>query len=590
MLKYTALRRVWPYVRPYRRQLITMLLVALASIAGEIAIPVLIQQVIDGPITDGNRGWLWVLTGLVLAVGAFEAFLAFLRRYILSVAATDIETNLRNDIYRHLQKLHIGFHDQWQTGQLLARAISDTRVIRRFVGFGLIFLIVNAFTFIGVTILLMRLHVPLALFTAISAIPIVMLSTRFEKRYRAISRRVQDEQGDLATSIEESASGIRVIKAFGRRDLMGQQFRGRAKTLYESNMTAVTLRARFWTLLGGVPKLTQAAVLFGGAIAVARGNLTVGGLTAFFLLLNMLIWPVEALGWILAIAEEAETGAQRIFEVFDTEPEIAERKGARNLTSGKGQGRIRFESVRFTYPDTKQEILRGVDLEIEPGETMAIVGATGSGKTTLLSLVPRLYDPTSGRVTLDGVDVRDLTLDALRRNVGVAFEDPLLFSASVRENLLMGRPEATEEDLHVALEVAQASFVDRLPWGLDTRVGEQGLSLSGGQRQRLALARAVLARPRVIVLDDPLSALDVHTEHLVEEALETVLDGVTGLLVVHRPSTIRLADRVALLQDGVITHVGRHSDLMRDVPAYRLILSQEVDEEQSVEEETGAVA
>lgn len=579
MLKYAALRRVWPYVRPYRRQMITMLLVAMASIAGEIAIPELIQKVIDGPITNGDRSGLWMLTGLVLAVGAMEAFLAFLRRYILAVAATGMETTLRDDIYRHLQKLHIGFHDQWQTGQLLQRAIGDTRVIRRFVGFGLIFLIVNAFTFVGVIFLLFQKHAGLAIFAAVSMMPIVWLSTRFEKQYRAISRQVQDEQGDLATSIEEAASGIRVIKAFGRRDLMGQQFRARAKTLHDTNMRAVTLRAHLWALIGGVPKLTQALVLFGGAVAVARGSLTVGELTSFFLLLSMLIWPVEALGWILAIAEEAETGAQRIFEVFDTDPEIAERKGARNLTSGKGQGLIRFEGVHFTYPDTKQEILGGVDLVVEPGETMAIVGATGSGKTTLLSLVPRLYDPTSGRVTLDGVDVRDLTLDALRRNVGVAFEDPLLFSASVRENLLMGRPEATEEDLHVALEVAQAGFVDRLPWKLDTRVGEQGLSLSGGQRQRLALARAVLARPRVIVLDDPLSALDVHTEHLVEEALETVLDGVTGLLVVHRPSTIRLADRVALLQDGVITHVGRHSELMRDVPAYRSILSQEVDDE-----------
>ena len=579
MLKYTALRRVWPYVRPYKRQMITMLLVALASIAGEIALVELIQRVIDGPITNGDRRGLWIFTGLVLAVGVTEAFLAFLRRYILAVAATGVETTMRDDIYRHLQKLHIGFHDQWQTGQLLARAIGDTRVIRRFVGFGLIFLIVNAFTFVGVIVLLFQKHAGLAVFAAVSMMPIVWLSTRFEKRYRAVSRQVQDEQGDLATSIEESASGIRVIKAFGRRDLMGEQFRSRARQLHDTNMNAVSLRARFWALIGGVPKLTQAMVLFAGAVAVARGSLTVGELTSFFLLLSMLIWPVEALGWILAIAEEAETGAQRIFEVFDTESDIAERKGARNLTSVKGQGRIRFEGVRFAYPDTKQEILSGVDLDVEPGETMAIVGATGSGKTTLLSLIPRLYDPTSGRVTLDGVDVRDLTLDALRRNVGVAFEDPLLFSASVRENLLMGRPEATEEDLRAALEVAQAGFVDRLPWGLDTRVGEQGLSLSGGQRQRLALARAVLAQPRVIVLDDPLSALDVHTEHLVEQALETVLDGVTGLLVVHRPSTIRLADRVALLQDGVITHVGRHSDLMRDVPAYRLILSQEVDEE-----------
>jgi len=359
---------------------------------------------------------------------------------------------------------------------------------------------------------------------------------------------------------------------------MNTQFAERAQTLHDTNMFAVSLRAKFWVLLGGVPKITQAAVLFAGGWAVAQGSLTIGGLTAFFLLLGMLVWPVEALGWILAISEEAETASQRIFEVFDTEPEIDERRNARNLISAKGQGRVRFEGVRFAYPGTANEILKGVDLVVEPGETVAIVGATGSGKTTLLSLVPRLYDPSGGRVSLDNVDVRDLTLDALRRNVGVAFEEPLLFSASVRENLLMGRPEADEDDVRAALAVAQAGFVDRLPWGLDTRVGEQGLSLSGGQRQRLALARAVLARPRVIVLDDPLSALDVHTEHLVEKALESVLDGVTGLLVVHRPSTIALADRVALLQEGVITHTGRHSDLMREVPAYRDILSQDAED------------
>ena len=583
-MQYKALRRVWPYMRPYRNQLIFMLFVALVSVGGEVGLVALIQAVIDGPITDGNRGALWVMVGLVLAVGAAETFLSFLRRYILASASSGMETTLRDDIYRHLQKLHIGFHDQWQSGQLLQRAVGDVKVIRRFMGFGLIFLIVNAFTFIGVTILLLRMHTGLGLMTASSAIPIIWLSIKFEKQYRRVSRQVQDEQGDLATAIEESATGIRVIKAFGRRDHVGIQFAVRAQNLHNTSMRAVGLRARFWTLLGIVPKLTQAGILFGGAWAVSQGSLTIGELTAFFLLLNMLIWPIEALGWILAIAEEAETAAQRIFEVFDTAPEVDERKGARHLTSGKGQGRIRFEAVRFTYPGTKHEILSGVDLEVEPGETVAIVGATGSGKTTLLSLVPRLYDPTSGRITLDGTDVRDLTVDALRRNVGVAFEDPLLFSASVRENVLMGRPDATDEDVQRALDVAQAGFVERLPWGLDTRVGEQGLSLSGGQRQRLALARAVLAQPRVIVLDDPLSALDVHTEALVEAALESVLDGVTGLLVVHRPSTIALADRVALLQDGVISHVGRHSDLMRDVPAYRDILSQEV------EDETEAVA
>ncbi len=586
-VQFQALRRMWPYVRPYRRQMVTMLIVAMLSIAGEITIPVLIQSVIDGPITEGNRAGIWMLTGLLLAVGVIEAFLAFLRRYIMAVAATAMETTLRDDIYRHLQKLHIGFHDQWQSGQLLQRAIGDTRVIRRFFGFGLIFLIVNAFTFLAVIVLLLRLHVGLAIVTAISAVPIVILSLRFERQYRAISRKVQEEQGDLATSIEEGATGIRVVKAFGRRPLMNTQFAEKAQILHDTNMFAVGLRAKFWALLGGVPKITQAVSALRRRLGGCPGQPHHRWPHRLLPLLGMLVWPVEALGWILAIAEESETASQRIFEVFDTEPEIDERRNARNLISAKGQGRIRFEGVRFSYPGTTNEILSGVDLVVEPGETVAIVGATGTGKTTLLSLVPRLYDPTAGRVTLDNVDVRDLTLDALRRNVGVAFEDPLLFSASVRENLLMGRPEATEDDVRAALAVAQAGFVDRLPWGLDTRVGEQGLSLSGGQRQRLALARAVLARPRVIVLDDPLSALDVHTEHLVEQALESVLDGVTGLLVVHRPSTIALADRVALLQNGVITHTGLHSDLMRDVPAYRDILSQDVE---GAESDSEAVA
>jgi ATP-binding cassette subfamily B protein len=288
-----------------------------------------------------------------------------------------------------------------------------------------------------------------------------------------------------------------------------------------------------------------------------------------------LVWPVASLGVILAMSQEAMTAAARILEIFDTEPDIVDGPGERLAKEG---GRLRFEHVDFAFPDAPDKlVLRDVNLDIQPGETVALVGATGSGKTILTALVPRLYDVTAGRITLDGVDVRDFTLETLRSLVATAFEEPTLFSMSARENLTLGRTDATEAEISEALSVAQAEFALDLPWGLDTRIGEQGMSLSGGQRQRLALARAVLAQPRVLVLDDTLSALDVHTEKLVEEALRRVLADTTGLVVAHRASTVLLADRVALLQGGTITHVGEHRELLANVPAYRELLAADSD-------------
>jgi ATP-binding cassette subfamily B protein len=467
--------------------------------------------------------------------------------------------------------------------------MTDCRVIRRFFGFAVVFFVVNIITFLVVLVLMVRLDPLLAGITALSAIPLVWMCLRFERQYLVVSRRVQDQDGDLTTLVEEGATGIRVIKAFGRRRLVRQQFLEGAQKLYDSSMDQVRLRAKFWALIDMVPNLTLAAILFGGALAFGRGALTIGGLVAFVSLLVLLVWPIESLGEILAMAEEATSAAERIYEVFDTVPEIADRPGAADLDVC--EGRVRFEGVSFRYEGeeaSKGWILRDVDLEVRPGETLAIVGVTGSGKTTLTSLVPRLYDASIGRVTLDGHDVRDLTLRSLRKHVGVAFEEPTLFSASVRENLLLGHADATDEDIEVALRTAQAEFVHDLPWGLDTRVGEQGLSLSGGQRQRLALARAILGRPQVLVLDDPLSALDVHTESLVEEALRRVLHGVTALLVVHRPSTLALADRVAFLHDGTIVAVGTHSELMARVPAYAEVLSQEAEDLEDLSEEVAS--
>jgi ATP-binding cassette subfamily B protein len=568
-----SLWRVRTYIRPYLGQMVLMCVTAFAAVGAGIVVPLVTRAVIDGPVRHGDRGRLLPLALLALGLGVTEAVLIFVRRWVQSYAALGIETSIRNDLYAHLQRLPVAFHDRWQSGQLLSRATTDLGVLRRFIGFGLVFLLVNVATFITVVALLISVYAPLGLLVAASAVPILWLSAAFEREYAEVSRRVQDQQGDLTTHIEEGATGIRVIKAFGRRRLVLAQFESGAERLYDSSMASVRLRAKFWSLLDLIPNLTLAAVLLFGALAVGRGQLTLGGLIAFMSLMLYLVWPVEALGWILATGQEASTAADRLYEVFDTVPTIVDRPGAVALV--EPVGRLRFEGVSFAYPGSSSPVLRDVWLDIAPGETVALVGATGSGKTTLAALVPRLYDVTGGRITLDGVDVRDVTLASLRQVVATAFEDPILFSASVRENLLLGTPSATDDEIDAALALAQAEFVRDLPYGLDTRVGEQGLSLSGGQRQRLALARAVIGRPRVLVLDDPLSALDVHTEALVEEALGRVLRGTTGLVVVHRPSTLALADRVALLSDGTITAVGTHTELMATQPSYRAILSAE---------------
>jgi ATP-binding cassette subfamily B protein len=564
-----ALWRVWPYLRPYAAQLVTMVVVSFAAIGAALAIPFVIRRIVDGPIARGDRGALLPLAALVLLLGLIEAGLAFTRRWIQGSAANSFERSLRDDLYAHLQSLPAAFHDRWHSGQLLSRAMADLSVIRRFVGFGLVFLIVNSVTFVLVIVLLFRVYAPLAIVTATAILPLAFLSSRFRRRYTVVSRRVQDQQGDLTTLAEEAATGIRVIKAFGRAPLVSEQYAASAARLRASAIEAANLRATFWSLIDLVPNMTMIGVLVVGALAVGRGSLTLGGLVAFISLVLMLVWPMESLGKIVANAREAGVAAGRIFEVFDTVPEVATRPGAVELVAPSGH--LRLEGVGFRYPGNDEWALRGVDLDVRPGETLALVGTTGAGKTTLLNLVPRLHDVTEGRVILDGHDVRDLTLPSLRRAVAVAFDDPLLFSASVRENLLLGWPDASEEDLETAVATAQAQFVHDLPWGLDTRVGEQGLTLSGGQRQRLALARAIVGRPAVLVLDDPLSSLDVHTEALVEQALARVLASSTAIVAVHRPSTLALADRVAWFEGGRLRAVGTPAELA-ELAGYRAVL------------------
>ncbi|HVU93102.1 MAG TPA: ABC transporter ATP-binding protein [Jatrophihabitans sp.] len=566
-----TLLRLRRWARPHRGAIIFMLASACGAMVAESLVPLVIGKVVDGPIRHHDTAGLWALAGLALALGVTETVLFFARRRAMAISALGVETDLRRDLFAHVQRLPVSFHDRWPSGQLLSRLTTDLSTLRRFIGLAAVFLLASTITIIVVVIMMLTIQVWLGLIVLVSMVPLLIGTRRFELRYSRDARRAQDLTGDLATAVEEAALGIRVIKAFGRRPQMLRSFTRDAARLRGAELTKIRTLGLFWALLEGLPQIVLALVTAGGVYAAAHDAITVGQLVAFVALYLQLVWPIIMLGWLLALTEEAASACRRIFEVFDTEPTVLDPVEPVVAESGTT---LVFEDVRFRYEDADEDVLRGVDLEIRAGETMALVGAVGSGKTTLTALVPRLYDVTGGRVLIGGVDVRDLRLDQLRHAVTTAFEDATLFSASVVENLTLGRAGITDDDVREAISVAQADFVYELPFGLETRIGEQGLSLSGGQRQRLALARAVLGRPRVLVLDDPLSALDVHTEAQVEEALRRVLAGTTALVVAHRPSTVLLADRVAMLADGRIAAVGTHTELLERVPGYRQLLAQ----------------
>src|SRR4051812_40724832 len=572
--RLSALLRLWPFTRPYRGLVVLTFTAALLATLAQLAVPLVTAAIVDGPIADDDRAGLIPLLGLALLFGVAEASLFFLRRWAMIKSCLRIERDLRDTVYQRLQRLPVAFHDRWASGQLLSRATTDVSTVRRFVGFAAVFLAVNLITCAVVLTLLLITYWPLGLAVLLTTVPLSALALRWERRYNIQSRRVQDEQGELTTDVEEAVQGIRVVKSLGRSGLVFDRYDAKATRLRRLQLEKVRTLALLWCVFEFHPQVTLAVILVGGAVAVNSGALTVGGLVGFVALFTVLLWPILSLGFLFAFAQETASACNRIGELLDAPITVADRPGVVPADL-RSPARLRFEGVGFAHAGSDSPVLHGVELDIAAGETVALVGATGSGKTTLTALVGRLFDVTSGRVTLDGADVRDLPLEQLRSVVSTAFEDATLFSMSVRENLTLGRPDASDDDVDEALRVSQAGFVHDLPWGLETRIGEQGLSLSGGQRQRLALARAVLGRPSVLVLDDPLSALDVHTEALVEAALREVLAATTALVVAHRPSTVLLADRVALLQDGRIAAVGTHSELLAEVPGYRDLLAQE---------------
>ncbi|WP_442574919.1 ABC transporter ATP-binding protein [Microbacterium sp. F51-2R] len=577
-----ALARLIPFAKPVMPRLILGAVSALLASLVALAIPLVLEAFVgeNGPIASGELAPILWGSAVVLALGLAEAGLIWLRRWFVLTPATSVEFDLRTGFYERLQRLPVAFHDRWQSGQLLSRMMQDLSVIRRWVAFGLIMLLVNMLTIFVGSIILFRWHWALGATFLLCSLPLWYAGYRFEKRYGALTRQSQDQAGDLATAVEESVHGIRVLKAFGRGKHALSKFVRQAETLRETELDKARAVGLIWFWLVLLPDIAFALCLAVGIILNATGQLQVQELFAFFAMATVLRWPMESIGFLFSFLLDARTATDRIFEVFDEQNTIVDPEKPVSITAPRGE--LVFDDVHFRYQDApagRRDLLDGIDLVLRPGETMALVGLTGSGKTTLTTLPTRLYDVTGGRVMLDGVDVRDLTLAELRRHISMAFEDATLFSASVRDNVLLGRedlepgsPEA-EAALTEALAVAQASFVYDLPEGVDTVIGEEGMSLSGGQRQRLALARAVAAKPAVLVLDDPLSALDVDTEALVEEALRHVLADTTALVVAHRPSTVALADRVALLERGRVTAVGAHSELLRTSEHYRYVIS-----------------
>src|SRR2546425_1491231 len=561
--------RLLGFLRPYRGSLVVSIVLAVGSQAAQIALIWVTGRVVDRAIRPRDSHELWIFVWTVVGLGVVKAVLMVGRRLISGRQALGVEMDMRNGLYAHLVRLSFGFYDRHQTGQLMSRATVDLQGVRFFLGYGLIFFFQNILTVLSVTAVLFFVEWRLALI-ALAIVPLlIVLAYRYSRVAHPTLRDVQQKLADVATVAQENIVGVNVVKAFAQEPAEEAKFRARSEAVFRQTLTANRQRALYVPLISFVPLLAQAAVLLAGARMVQHGSLSVGGFVAFNLYLGMLVMPLRSLGMWIGQAQRATASGERIFQVMDEPEEIADSPTAVELPPGGGH--LRFESVTFEYM-SDQPVLAGIGLDVPPGRTIALIGHTGSGKTTLTSLVPRFYDASVGRVVLDGVDVRDVKLTSLRRAIGVISQDPFLFSASVRENIMFGAPELSDEEVEHVARLAQAhEFVERLPEGYDTVIGERGITLSGGQRQRLAIARALAVDPRILILDDATASVDATTEARIRLGLREAMKGRTTLIIAHRLSTIALADEILVLDEGRIAARGTHEELLETSAVYREI-------------------
>ena len=565
----TTFFRLVGFLHPYRWSMAVSTVLAVLSQLAAIALVLVTGNVIDEAVRPQDHDLLWLYLGLIVGIGLVKAVLMVGRRFISGRQALGVEFDLRNRLYAHLLRLSFGYFDRHQTGQLMSRATIDLQTVRFFLGYGLIFFFQHILTIVGVTAVMLWLEWQLAL-VALAVTPIVVvLAYRYSHVSHPVLREVQQKMADVTTVAEEAIVGVHVVKAFAQEERQQTLFERRSEAVFDQSLRANRQRALYVPVLAFVPLIAQATVLLVGGRMVANGSLSLGTFIEFNLFVVMLIMPLRMLGMWIGQAQRATASGERIFEVLDEPEEIADRPDAIELPPGAG--RIRFEHVSFDY-DEGRRVLDGVDLELEPGTTVALIGHTGSGKTTLASLVPRFYDASEGRVLLDEVDVRDVSLTSLRRAIGIVAQDPFLFSATVRENIAFGRADATDTEVERAARLAQAhDFVERLPDGYDTVIGERGITLSGGQRQRVAIARALILEPRVLIFDDATASVDATTEARIRLGLQEAMEGRTTLIIAHRLSTIALADELVVLDAGRVVARGPHSELISSSAIYREI-------------------
>jgi ABC-type multidrug transport system fused ATPase/permease subunit len=561
--------RLLGFLKPYKLSLIVSIVLACGSQAAQIALVWVVGGVINKAIVPHDREQLTVYVWTVVGLGVLKAGLMVGRRLISGRQALGVELDMRNALYARLARLSFRFYDTHQTGQLMSRATVDLQGVRFFLGYGLIFFFQNVLVVVSVTVVLFFVQWELALI-ALAIVPfLIALAYRYSHLSHPTLRGVQQKLADVATVAQESIVGVHVVKAFAQEPAEQRKFRNRSEAVFGQTVRANRQRAFYVPLISFVPMVAQAAVLLFGATMVNDGRLSVGAFVAFNLYLGMLVMPLRSLGMWIGQAQRATAAGERIFQVMDEPDEVADRPGAVHLPSGAGE--VRFEGVSFQYLDGRP-VLRDVDLFVPAGRTIALIGHTGSGKSTLTSLVPRFYDVTAGRVTVDGLDVRDLTLVSLRRAVGLISQDPFLFSVTVRENIAFGAGDLPQEAVEAVARAAQAhEFIERLPQGYDTVIGERGITLSGGQRQRLAIARALAVDPRILVLDDATASVDASTEALIRIGLRGAMAGRTTFVIAHRLSTIALADEIVVLDHGRIAARGTHAELISTSPVYREI-------------------